>query len=273
MPLGRCVKWVCNRTERPALRLRRRPVEQAPAPVDPIEILDEGIRGLKNLKLNAKARLECEAPVSFHRTVVFKKRTRVGAFTYLNDGFIDHCAEIGRYCAIGQQVRIGEPNHPVDWLSIANFQYNPDEFGWHPAASDYQTCDPRANGTHFAGGSVTIGNDVWIGARVTILRDVTIGDGAIIAAGAVVTKDVEPYSIVGGLPAKLIRKRFDDDLIERLLTTRWWRYSPNSLSGVPFNDPDRAIDVIQEREASISIQPYEPERVVLTRALLVPPTR
>ena len=69
---------------------------------------------------------------------------------------------------------------------------------------------------------IVIKNDVWIGSHVLLLEGITIGDGAIIAAGAVVTKDVPPYSIVGGVPAKIIKKRFDDDTIRQLLELDWW---------------------------------------------------
>lgn len=69
---------------------------------------------------------------------------------------------------------------------------------------------------------VLIGNDVWIGANVVILPGVKVGDGAILAAGAVITKDVEPYTVVGGVPAKIIRKRFDNDMIEMFLKIKWW---------------------------------------------------
>lgn len=71
-------------------------------------------------------------------------------------------------------------------------------------------------------GDISIGNDVWIGYEAAILAGVTIGDGAVIGARAVVTKNVEPYAIVGGVPAKPIRKRFDDITIERLLKIKWW---------------------------------------------------
>jgi len=79
-------------------------------------------------------------------------------------------------------------------------------------------------------GDVSIGNDVWIGRETLILSGVTIGDGAVIGARAVVTKDVEPYSIVAGNPARLIRKRFDDKTIHRLLEIRWWDWPPEKIN-------------------------------------------
>ena len=78
-------------------------------------------------------------------------------------------------------------------------------------------------------GNIVIGNDVWIGYETVILASVTIGDGAIIGARAVVTKDVPPYTIVGGIPAKPIRKRFSDDIINELLSMRWWDLPPEKL--------------------------------------------
>lgn len=79
---------------------------------------------------------------------------------------------------------------------------------------------------------VVIGNDVWIGCRAVIMAGVTIGDGAVIGSGAVVTKDIPPYAIVGGVPAKIIRYRFDDETIHRLLKVKWWNYEPAQLWGL-----------------------------------------
>ena len=81
----------------------------------------------------------------------------------------------------------------------------------------------------FVGEYIVIGNDVWIGFEAVILSGVTIGDGAVIGTRAVVTKDVSPYTIVGGVPAKPIRKRFSDDVISELLKLRWWDWSENRI--------------------------------------------
>mgnify|MGYP001346919814 CR=1 FL=1 len=78
-------------------------------------------------------------------------------------------------------------------------------------------------------GDITIGNDVWIGQDCKVMSGVTLGTGCVVAAGSVITKDVEPYSIVGGIPAKLIRKRFDDKTIDKLLEIKWWDWPDNKL--------------------------------------------
>lgn len=97
---------------------------------------------------------------------------------------------------------------------------------------------------------ITIGNDVWIGGRAIISRGVTIGDGAIIASGSIVTKDVEPYSIVGGVPAKVIRYRFTDQQIEKLEELQWWDYGPDILKDCDIFQFDETIKTIEERIAN-----------------------
>ena len=144
----------------------------------------------------------------------------IGRFTYVSDARIVNCT-IGRYTSIGPKVIAeGLGRHPVQYLST------------HPVfySKLAQAGITFSNDNYFEELlPVTIGNDVWISAGATILDGVRIGDGAIIAAGAVVVRDVEPYSIVGGVPAKLIRYRFNDETIANLLEIKWWEWPVDVL--------------------------------------------
>ena len=134
---------------------------------------------------------------------VVGERTSVGRYSKLRD------ADIGKFCSISWDVTIGATTHPMGHLSSHAFSYRK-KFGL--SDSDKQFKQLR---TH-------IGNDVWVGCHSVIRSGVTVGDGAIIGAGAVVTKDVPPYSIVAGVPAKVIRMRFPENICRELLELRWW---------------------------------------------------
>jgi acetyltransferase-like isoleucine patch superfamily enzyme len=140
----------------------------------------------------------------------------IGDFSY-GEPIIHHWGEkatlrIGRFCSIASGVTIllgGE--HNLDFISTYPFKVFLDGF----------EDSPKYAGTN---GDVTIGNDVWIGTNALILSGVKIGDGAVVGASTVVTKDIEPYSVVAGNPARLIRKRFDEETIEELLRIKWWNW-------------------------------------------------
>ena len=130
---------------------------------------------------------------------------------------------IGKFCAIASGTRfiMGPANHRIS--SVTTYPFN--VFGglWTERTPDHLSQLPHK-------GDIVIGNDVWIGRECTIMPGVTIGDGAIIAAYSVVTKDVPPYGVAGGNPARLLKKRFDDELIELLLEWKWWDLPPEELA-------------------------------------------
>ena len=138
------------------------------------------------------------------------KRSSVGRYSKIRD------SKIGAYCSISWDVTIGAVSHPMDRVSMHAFTYRK-QFG----IVDKDIMLPQK--------TTVIGNDVWIGCGAIILSGVTVGDGAVIGAGAVVTKDVAPYAIVAGVPAKKIRNRFNDEIIERLLSIKWWEFTDEEL--------------------------------------------
>ncbi len=153
-----------------------------------------------------------------YRTYI--SNTSLGYGSYIgSDGEFSHCI-IGRFCSIGSYVRVVSAMHPVDknisthpafYSKDYYFSYNKTDFVEH-----LKTCN---------GYECEIGNDVWIGDQVLIKGGISIGDGAIIGMGSVVTHDVAPYTVIAGVPAKQIRKRFNEDMISQLLRFQWWNKS------------------------------------------------
>ena len=201
-----------------------------------------------------------EAPCVPGGACNFKTAIEIGAWSNVTgtkgSGEVNNVV-IGRYCSIAHKVDINPAQHPVDWLSITSRQYNPGYLGYNRFGGKEVDVLPLENGKR-----VEIGNDVWVGTNVVIMGGVKIGDGAIVASGAVVTKDVPPYAIVGGVPARLIRYRFDAETIKELLDLKWWDYDIADFGKIDWSDAKKAIAAIKSRlEADHEIKPYRPKPI------------
>ena len=147
--------------------------------------------------------------------------------------------EIGSFCSISDHVYIGGAEHPMDWVSTSPVFQNVRHSGPKTRYAKHEL--PQLPGTK-------IGSDVWIGHNVTIKAGVNIGHGAVIGSGAVVTKDVPPYAVVCGVPAKVIKYRFDKETISRLLESQWWSLSDDILSelGQYIKEPEEFLNKLEK---------------------------
>lgn len=146
----------------------------------------------------------------------------MGDYSYIMQDGAVWCATIGKFANIAASVRINATNHPTWRPTLHHFTYRAADY-FDGAENDHDFFAWRREN------SVTIGHDVWIGHGATILPGVTVGDGAVIGAGAVVSRDVGPYTIVGGVPAKLIRERFPADVAEAMQALSWWDWDHDRL--------------------------------------------
>ncbi|MBC7388153.1 MAG: antibiotic acetyltransferase [Opitutaceae bacterium] len=144
----------------------------------------------------------------------------IGNHSYFAQEVLAYHVSIGNFCSIGPRVIFGHGDHPANRLSTSP------EFYTQASASGHSFV---SNNSFEEFAPITIGHDVWIGANAYIKHGVTIGNGAIVAAGAVVNKDVEPYCIMGGVPAKKIKERFSTEIIAMLLQLKWWDWSDDKI--------------------------------------------
>lgn len=193
----------------------------------------------------------------------------LGAFSYAVSGFYFGC-RIGRYCSFGEQVQIGRHPHPMHWVSTSPFfywQYKDVLDQQLPKGIELDVHRDFKRSTPPVTAKLTvIGNDVWIGHGAFILPGVHLGDGAVIAAMSVVTKNVPPYAIVAGSPAKVVRYRFPEEQIEALQASKWWEFAPWQLKGARVDDIPAFLETIaQIRSAWEGI--YVPDKINLSNVL------
>ena len=160
-----------------------------------------------------------DAPYILHHVAV-------GDYSYLSRNALVANTTIGKFCSIGPNLCCGQGLHPTTGISTHPMFYS-------PAMQNGVTLSPKSQFTETK--HTTIGNDVYIGANVFILDGVVIGDGAVVGAGAVVTRDVPPYAVAVGVPARVVKYRFDPETIQKLLQRQWW------------NDPDSKLPQVAKQ--------------------------
>jgi acetyltransferase-like isoleucine patch superfamily enzyme len=160
----------------------------------------------------------------------------IGLHSYISD------SKVGKYTLIGSRVSVGGFEHPTNWLSIGAFQWGQSVDFWGLSPS------MRNNLNSFEkpiSETTQIGPDCWIGNNSVILSGITLSPGVIVGSGSVVTKDVPAFAIVVGNPARIIRYRFPQDTIDRLIKIRWWDYDLEVLNGVNFTNVDLALEFLE----------------------------
>lgn len=178
-----------------------------------------------------------------------------GTMSFSNSVVLPKIA-IGRYCSIAPEVETLLTSHPTSHLSTSGFTHDPHSHITRSFAADHGFEAPRFS--FETRPPPVIGDDVWLGGRSAILPGVTLGSGAVVAAGSVVTRSVGPYEVVGGNPARVLKKRFSDRIIEGLLQSEWWAYRPADLAGLPLNDAARFLEAFMPRKPDL--ERYDPPR-------------
>lgn len=182
----------------------------------------------------------------------------MGAFSYARRD-LPIGMKVGRYCSIGPGCTIPTPRHPIEYVSTSPFTYD-SKF----LATAIALADRNANNFEVKPNPQPrmpiIGNDVWIGENVTIMPGVTIGDGAVVATNATVTKDVLPYSIVMGTPAKQTGMRFNNSIIDGMLSVKWWEYHLADFEGMAIDKPDVFLRELERKIQAKEIDRWNPEK-------------
>ena len=171
--------------------------------------------------------------------------------------------KIGRYCSIARGVNFIVYNHPLNCLSTSIFSHDRSTDLTIRAIRDFMPTDSVFDFVdNPQKGPVTIDHDVWVGQNCTLSSGINLGTGCVVAANSIVTKDVPPYAIIGGNPAKIIRFRFAHETIYRLLESKWWEYNFTDFAGLDISTPENFLNGFERIKADIA--KFNPQKVKIS---------
>lgn len=184
----------------------------------------------------------------------------IGSMSYSNSQLpLD--IKSGRYCSLAWGIDVPTYNHPYACLSTSVFTHDSETDLVIRFSRDFSAGSRIRYVPNPQKGPVIIHDDVWIGQHAVLLGGTTMGTGSVVAAHAVVTRNVPPYTIVGGNPAKVIRSRFSSEIVERLLNSKWWEYKFTDFADLDIHHPERFVAQFEARRPQI--EPYLPRKIAL----------
>lgn len=187
------------------------------------------IKGTKIKSINCSKNIKVGKYVQIPKKVFIRENVKIGKYTYLSPNtVIESNVEIGNYCSLAPHVHIGPGEHYMNYVTTHPILFDP---VWRKKVNlvEKQHYVRTIKKTEL---KTIIGNDVWIGLNVIILRGVKVGNGAVIGAGSIVTKDIPDYAVVAGNPAKIIKYRFNKDIIKKLTDSCWWEDDINNIENM-----------------------------------------